>query len=850
MSEVEVTIGPRRKFPDHVDEISLVERLADTDPAQVCRTCTHANNRNWHMSAAQVAAATAKGIGPLELKCSTDKEISTYKVLETTNRRLQIAPVGAPSSFRTRAVVDSCGHSVAAKCKGCDRFVPVQVRVPYAKSGAGIYWTTRKVRGSDVATPAAADGSRISWWNVTISGHCSIPKEGIVVDGKTTYCAPISRKLAIENPSCLNCNWMDRTGENWQFDHLTVNENATLSPYERYLASLRVTDEVKPAMAYGLALKEKQSQGHGRRMWHRAKLEDVSVERGRKRYHVVFERPEVRAIIAEGDWRFEVHEVPGSDYVAIDIAWPYHKMFSRDDRMFRNVFIWPRLPERIWISNVNLTDPDCPRCRPQRACYYHAKGPIRSNISGDIVFVAPENSRNGSWELPAHGRMKVVNPSPGTFLAVDYNDCLPEPYSDEVANAAVFRLWLPTLLDIANKMGGRSARAQITSQYRKITAGLIRKSKGVPARPSWLVNGGTEPFKPRCSHPRGLNLRKVFADSFGSERTDLDFDMGAQVTMEVEEELRVGYRQHAHTPQRLHEEIMSNDVAHINYDPKSDSVIPQNVVWPDRMTVEVLEGISGAVDDYGRPITDPHQFLEFLDQEVIVGSSGEADRKITKRQQMFGYDLSRGFYGRRSSSTKTSIGSVESEMFIFSDDDTADRTEAWVCPECETVHDPSQIDDFWHPLCVECGTDLVMRGARSAYNARSSGGVGNALVMENEFMRQNKRLSETVCGYWRLAGNVSITLVDVKGPDRSKRTKAKAASSGHRVIKVGTPDLTPEQMAANAAYKVALEEVVTARTNWLIEHPGTSQSDLLEMFPAPDGVTYEPKAIGSAAKMG
>lgn len=851
MTDVEVSIGVRTsQFPGHVVQVNLTKRPAEVDHSQICRTCVHAGNRTWHMSRSEILSATTDGASLSSLSCTPDTEISSYRVMETTRRKLQIAPLTAKSSLRTRAVVDSCGHSIANKCKGCDRFIPIQVKVPYAKSGAAIYWTTKTVKGTEVDVPAAADGSVVSWWSVTISGHCSIPATGIAVDGKVTHCAPIERKLAIDNPSCLNCNWMDRTGENWQFDHLTVNENATLSPWERYLASLRVTDEVKPAMAYGLALKEKQSQGFGRRMWHRAKVDDVVVERGRKKYHLTFERPEVKAIIAEGDWRFEVHEVPGSNYVAVDIAWPFHKMFRRDDRMYRNVFIWPQLPKRIWVSNVDLSNPDCPRCRPNRACYFHAKGPIRSNISGDIVFLAPENASAGEWQLPGNGRMKVVSPSDGAYFAVDYNDALPQPYSTEVANAAVFRLWLPTLLATAEKMGGKPARHQILTQYRAITAQLVRKAKGVPARPSWLVNGGTEPFKPRCSHPRGLNLRKVFADSFGSERTDMDFDMGAQVTMEVEEELRVGYRQHAHTPQRLHEEIISTDVAHVNYDPSSDSIIPVEVAWPEEMSITRLEGISGAIGDDGYPITDPREFLEFLDTEVTIGQMGESERKITKRMQMFGYELSRGFYGRRSSSTKTTVGSVDSEMFIFSDDDETERSETWVCPECEASYSPGDIEDFWHPICEADGTDLVLRNARSAYDARSGGGIGNAMVMDNEFMRQNKRLSETVCGFWRLAGNTSISLVSVKGPERKRTMRAATKTTGHKVIKVGTPDLTVEQMAANAAYKAALEEVVAARTNYLIENPGISQEDLLEMFPAPDGVTYEPKAIGSAAKMG
>lgn len=859
--------------PTHVEQVSLAEAYSAVTPELVCRTCTHRDNHFWHMPKLEMFRRIKAGEHRADLACKPTDENVSFKVLETINVRGRIVPVNAPSNLRTRAIVDGCGYSQRSECKSCDRFSAEQISVPYAKSGAKIYWGQTTNEGRTTAVPLASDGTDVSWWNVTIGGHCTLPKEGIVKAGQKVFCDPIPRKLNIENPSCGNCHWLDYVGEQWQTDYLTVNEHAALTPWEREEARKLVDDRVNYPMALGIMLRNKQTQPVGRSYWYRATLMKEGEHAGLYKFRVRFDESGVVAVFHDADWRFTLHRTDDPNIVAVEIRLPHHKMFHLDDHLFKRPLYWPKPPtaELVHPDAADLVDIECGLlhkndtnnggtaiyCDVARGipCYYHAKGPVRNDVTGEVTFTHPEGVKP-TWVYPPHGTLHVGIHN-DEIMALDGNDNVPQTYSDTVAHVGTFRMWISALRAEAFKLYGQAGVEAIEAQYKTLRDGLRRNKRSIPVRPAWYANGGTEPSKPRCSHPGGLNLRKVFQDSFGSERTDWDFDHGAMTSMEVEEELRVGFRQHQLTPQRLHEEILATDQAHPNFDPSSGSVKTSEWTWVESPVVIRLPGIGGMTNEDGEPVTDVAEFMDRLDDEVIVGRSGEADRTMTKRMQMFGYDLSRGYYGKRKGSDTTSVPSRDRDIVIFGDseEDGTDVITDWRCVECQRVYPQSEITDYFYPVCEDDGADLYrLHLAREVPNPRQGGGVGNVYVMDSAAMRQRKRLQATLCNNWALRGAPHITIEDTAGPTKNSskglRAMAQVEEDAVKVIKIKQLTLNDEQKAHNAAYWAENEAVINARTEYLMQYPQTTPEEILRRFPRPKGVIYQPTSAGSLAKMG
>lgn len=858
-------------LPIHVEQVSLPSLYERVEPELVCRTCTHRDNHLWHMPKLQMFRRIKAGESRADLLCKPDSTTTSVRILETINVRGRQVALNAKSNIRTRAIVDTCGHSMRPECKGCDRFAQEQVAVPYAKSGAKISWTTQSANGHTKAVAVAADGSDVSWWNVTIGGHCTIPKDGMMKNGRKVYCDPVPRRLKIDNPSCGNCHWLDYVGEQWQTDYLTVNEHAALTPWEREEARKLVDDRVNYPMALGIALKRKQASPVGRAYFYRAKLLKEGMHNGKLKYRVTFTESNVTTVLVDNDWRWTVYHTDDPEIVAVEVHFPFYRKFKLSAHLTKYPLKWPDPPkaQRV-IDGAHLVnaacaalpkDPNNPGasiyCDALRGipCYYHSKGPVKSDITGEVTFMEPEGIKP-TWVYPSHGTLSVVRRN-GEIVAVDGNGNLPEPYSDEVANAGVFRLWITKLRAQALKEYGEDGVKAINRQYWDLQAKLHRSTKAVQLRPSWYANGGTEPSKPRCTHPAGLNLRKVFQDSFGSERTDWDFDHGPLNWMEVDEELRVGYRQHQLTPQRLHEELLATDQAHPNFDPASGVVVEEEWTWVETPVVLRLPGIGGMTREDGSYVEDTKEFMDRLDEEVIVGTSGEAVRTMTKRMQMFGYDLSRGYYGKRNGSDKTSVPSRDRDIVIFGDteDERNDVVTDWRCVDCEATYTQDQIEDYFYPVCKDCGSDLYkLHMAREVPNPRQGGGVGNVYVMDNAAMLQRKRLQATLCPHWKMRGAVHIGLDDTAGSGKLRgsgfREIVEAEEEPVKVIKIKQLSLSAEQQKSNAEYWAENEKVINARTQYLTDFPETTSAEILRRFPRPKGVIYQPTSAGSLAKMG
>lgn len=853
------------KIPVHVEQVDLPEAYSKINEAQVCRTCTHGANRMWHISPLEKIARLSEGEALDEIKCHPTDNRKSNRILATTKTKGRVVALDAQSNIATRAIVDSCGQSIRPVCKGCDRFIPVQVEVPYlktpapavpGKAPAKVVWITDPDTGKGNAI--STDGSPVSWWKVTVGGSCGLPADGIVKDGVRVLCDPLPRKVNIEAPSCANCNWLDFAGEQWQTDHLTINENAQLTPWERDQANQSAGEGMSPRMAQGIALRRKQTQPWGRSYWFRAFLLKEGMHRGIYKYKVRFEeQPDTEVILTE-DYRFTVHRTDNPNVVAVEILMPHHRQLGLSDHLWHNPLEWPR-PAKASLVEPDLgylAKVDCPRCvttkTRTRPCYHHAKAPRRDIATGDIIYDNPEGF-NPIWVYPEHGRLQVEMHE-GAVRVVDGNGNLPVTYSgsEQLANIGTFRMALSGLLLAAAKLDGDQGVTAVQEQYKALLRPQRRYGKGVAIRPNWYANGGTEPAKPRCTHPGGLDLRKVFADSFGSERTDWNFDTGAYNTMAVEEELRVGMRQHHLTPQRLQEEIMSSDAAHPNFDPSSNSVIHPEIdpmsqveVWTH---VELL-GIGGMTDMDGNPVTDVGEFMDALDDEVMIGEG----RTMSKRQQMFGYAMSRGYFGKRSGGDKMAMPSLDNDMVIFGDDpdEQRDIDPSWRCPECDRRYEQDELVDYFYPVCGDCGADLYKNhNAREVSNPRQGGGVGNALIADSDATQRRQRLAATMCPNWVLKGSTHIGLANTKGAEAPAEAPVFIEPDPVEVIKVKQLSLTAEQTAHNKAFWAENDKVLEARTTYMDAHPDTPMTELVKLFPRPKGSVYQPTSAGSLAKVG
>lgn len=834
----------------------------------VCRTCAFSDTRDWPAS---TLSPEEYALADLDvLRCEHDKILTSYKIVDEVDGQRNFPLTAENNGHKTLTTVDSCGHKVLPKCTRCERFEANIVQIPYAGPNDEIRWRIVDKGYDRIREPYTVSGAPVRWWKVAVGGYCTIPAEGIEIAGKTTYCDPIDRRVKVENPSCANCYYNYTTGTNWQQDHQEVNANAALTPYEREQAILKGRQRRQGvAQSLGIALWEKQRNSIGRRMWYRAELIETHPGNPTK-YLVRFTDTYVEAIIAAGDDRFNIYECD-NNILAIEIAWPWHKLFRLNDRLRTYFHDWPELPgESKLVKNYTVTNrvnADCAKlnhdmgCNIERQipCYYHAKNPVVDPLTREINFDDPAGQAL-TRRISRSRTLKVIRRN-GQITAVDGNGNIPVTYSQDIANISVYRLWYPTLVATAHRRYGHEGVRAIEKQYYDLRAGMRRQSKMRTLRPSWLVPSGQEPNKPVCSHPEGLDFRKVFQDAFGSERAERDYDTGPATIMAVEEELRTGYRQHNLTPQKLQEENLTTITSHPLYDGKlGDIRHPDPTPMPNNPTIVKIEGIGGMTREDGTPVTNTREFLDRLDEEIEIGTEGETTRHITRRRQLFGYDLSRGFYGNRRGQEKTNVPSTDPDYIIFAgtDENTETDDDNWHCLDCNNTYTQAEIADFFNPVC-ECGADLYRtQNTRSTYNTRAAGGIGNALHPVSEAMLERARLEASLCPNWKLRtnGTPNIGLENLAGPElkntqpRLVNIAALTAESDNKVkiVKVGT--LTQAQKTSNAKYQAKLDLVLAERANWLDNNPEGSADDAIKRYPTPGGTYYQEKAVGSAAKMG
>lgn len=855
-----------------IEEISLCNQYSERPEELVCRTCTRTNDKFWAYSKVDlVKAREQEDFNESNYACSPSKIYTEVKVLNTTDHNNRIVDISKKSFHSTRAFLETCGQDIRKQCLVCEHFVPIEIDVASTSNpNACILYRPVKKGDKLILEPFSSDGSRVNKWNIAVGGSCSLPVEGVKVNDKIVYCDFKPKGKRVESPSCGNCYYLDYAGENWQFNYLEINDNASLTPWEKEQALANSTDpDASIGQILGLALWKKQTEDRGRILSYSVQILRKDYHKGDLKYKIRFTANNTIAIVSAFDPNIEINDdaeigynysdsnYDYSCYGVAEIKHPHHRLFSLPDNLKVVKRHWPPLPEKIRIENKSwdsLVKKDCPRCnvRRNKPCYYHSKGP-RYNVATGIVEFTTGRQTQYEYILPNHGVLHIECRL-GEYVAVDGNGNLPEAYGTDRANATVFRLYLPELIRIAKVKYGKKAVEDITRQYNKVS-GLLNYTKPIKVRPSWLRTSSVEPSKPRCTNPNGLDLRKVFMDSFGSERTDIDFDLGAYNTSIVEEELRVGTRQHSQTIQRLHEEILATVTSHPKYRETIGGIISSDVVWPEEMNTIKIEAIGGMYDEDNNPITTTKKFIDRLDEEVQIGHNGHADRMITVRQQLYGYQLARGYYGKRKGSDKTQLPSFDTDVVIFEDKgepEQIDVNDAWRCVHCNRSYDQSEIENWLSPTC-QCGHALYKNHtSRVSYNARATGGIGNALAMDTDTMRQRQMLYATLCPKWRLnTDSAVIKLDDLSGSAKQMSSTAVTIGkqNGPIIHKIGG-FLNEEHIAANKAYEIQRQEVYAEREAYKNLYPETTIDELERKFPLPYGIIYIEKAAGSLAKMG
>lgn len=866
--ETPVSISSKSSY--RISNLDLSKLYADRNQTQICRTCIHVNDRSWKTAGMNLFKLAISGIDVEGLNCCQPTQNDVARKAVQTQSYRKVIPLSADTDAKVISFVDICGHQIQPKCNGCERFVRDTVSIPYADNEE-ILWKIERDGDTEVKVSYTRSGAQVKIWNATIGGHCSIPETGIIVEGKTTYCDPIKRQINI-TPSCNNCAMLDRVGDSWMYDHLSVNENARLNPYEYYVVYKDAMENGEnPTTAANLALYQKQIKGSGLLLTLKGKIVNCySVWATREtRYLVNYVGVGIQDKISTLDEDITIMSIDeGVENIIVQVE--DIRLYKRGYRpnLKKYNLVWPALPKKIGIAGEsNQVDlrivEDCPRCSltKNKACYYHSKLPVKNDTTGDIEFHPVTESVHDIYPASAYMHVEKLGDK---YYAVDDENALPETYSSEKANASVFRKWLPSLVRQARRISPQ-AEQDILAHYREITSKLQRSTVAQKVRPYWLAPSTTEPSKPRCTHPDGMDLRKVFGDTFGLERVDFDFDFGSKNTIEVEEEHRVGFRQHEHTPQQLQEEVLANLMLDPNYRYSVEGKLDPDKALGDISDYRVTHlPIADGFGESGEEYSVTEDFYRHLDDELDAGevvSEQEqlsVTRRITRRQQLYGYTLSNGVYGKRKTDEMTQVLAKDPDYVIFDQMyDFSTENVRWICLECKTSYGYEYVDLF-DPRCGKCenAPSLIRNhNVREVVNPRARGGVGNAFVKASDSMISRMQLDANLCDKWVFKEIRSgITYETLNGSEAKVlqtrgNLETQALDSEHvKIIKVNS--LTPEQSESNKAYLKIVDEVVAKREEHLGANPNTSANELAMLYPTPGGTIYQIRAAGSLSKMG
>lgn len=391
-------------------------------PGQVCRTCTKTEPQRVQVSIKEMTALRKANGGKLpdDALCQPDKA-SELRIIRANKTITPIptgpaahGPGGSPTGTgigkvrvhlqtvaersASVALADTCGQEIQEKCRTCARFKRIVARVPGGTNASG----------------------RTYFVEVLIGGHCTIPAEGIVINGETRYC---DKQLRSEDPlelrkSCLTCRYNTSYGQDSMLDHVTPLLG-DLTPYEMDAARQNAhPDEVGMAIASARRLrvqvraplgprsKNTNTTWTGMIKFYRLEIAKLHVDdhdRPRAVDLRIFPSGDVFTFnLAEADDSIGLVTLVNSRHAVLQITSPHHRQYGLPDN---DRVAYPR-GEQLGV---------CPTCHGEKKL-----------IKGVLV-CAYDNFRNGVWEaVPCDhcGQTGLVSEAlpPQHLFTHDYSD--------------------------------------------------------------------------------------------------------------------------------------------------------------------------------------------------------------------------------------------------------------------------------------------------------------------------------------------------------------------------------------------------------------------------------------------
>ena len=202
MNSKDVEVHLRRR-----PEVDLTQRHAsalaeEVTEAQICRTCVFVSKRMHAVPAVEVLKARRAGISLDELKCEPTKEAGVRNIFadgsaQEVNSDGSVAVKLTKKTERVQGRVETCGQSLQNKCRNCSRLVRETISIIGGTNNNGKPW----------------------YREVLVGGHCSIPEEGILVEGEVKRCDPKPMPFREQEQSCFTCGNNQTFGSVWMHEH-------------------------------------------------------------------------------------------------------------------------------------------------------------------------------------------------------------------------------------------------------------------------------------------------------------------------------------------------------------------------------------------------------------------------------------------------------------------------------------------------------------------------------------------------------------------------------------------------------------------------------------------------------
>lgn len=747
-----------------VTRINLHDHFISVDPDQVCRTCVHQHDRLHDLSVSERVKLRQEGVDLNDYKCDPATERTVTKVV----RRIPVQAENKPAEPETtavvtadtdltstdqvrlevHAVVDTCGQTLAPNCMKCSRFRPVTANVPY-----------RQYPGGPVRYRAQVVG-----------GHCSIPPEGIEVNGQVVTCAPIVKRYSFE-PSCLNCEFLDRT--RGLDEHLRISAVTDLNRFEmdQVRKHAQVTNEPVGLEIWRARQAKFAKPTMGTLMSFTAKILDTKTTGADTTlvtdYFVEFVGSGASAWITSDDDFVRIYPTADGHRALALIQTPHHKRFGLSDQRSVSIRQIPKptypdsdveIPSTMRVpQHLDRIRPGCAQCKPTQACHWHVKGG-RYNVATD-TYEMIDPLAEAYVTVPTPQWTPVVHIDADTVRVCDATGAPLHPW--------VFRLKRRELCS------AHPDHVQaIHNQYLEAVRGYRIKNVALDIGYGQSDNQ-VIPNTAYCSHPHGLDFRAVMGDTFGLPREAQDKSWKFQ--MESQSMWRAGITPTARherefSVQRLHEEILANEALdaertghfddhavaewhHVRLDTfgepldvDDDNPLPDDFDEADRAAYQ--EWLD---TQYEQHVIDEYTVEDWDSEGQIRHILTKMPHKITwtNRQAVHGYEL---FRGRRMNHEQAPEVALRFRGKYDVNDRDAVIESGYQCLSCDATYPLTSPEVSFTMVCTACGGGLLYRDFEAHLRmtpARTPEGMSTILLKDKPYYLEQTRLMSMSCPHWQ-----------------------------------------------------------------------------------------------------